>query len=207
MDTWVIYALVANVDLRIRYIGYSTMPRVRLLQHLSKARNGDGRRVHDWIRAKEAEGQNIQMLTLQTGTGDGWAAVERQWIAAFRGALLNISEGGGTPMIPVASRKRAGEKLKKRVFSDEHRARISEANRGRKRPDNADRNRAIAAVLKGRPLQISDTERTRRSEFAKGNGPRTKKVWAERTEAQRAEISQRASAQMQKVWEKRRATP
>lgn len=206
MDAWIIYGLVASLDLRIRYVGYSKSPHVRLLQHLSKARNGDGRRVYDWIRSKEADGQSIKMLVLQTGSSEGWKIAEKQWIAALRGTLLNLSEGGGVPSIPAASRKSAGQKLKSRVFSEQHRARISEANRGRKRPDVVARNAATKGYLSG-PMNLSETERARRSLVAKtALAEAARQARLNRTEADRKEIAQRARDQMKRVWGERLAS-
>lgn len=207
IEAWFIYGLREIGTTTVRYVGFTRSPRNRLNQHLSVARcNKKRRRVYDWIRSVWAAESTIEMIILESGSGPRWKEAECRWISEFAGnSLFNMSAGGGSPAIPPESRARAGDKLKTRIFTAEHRARISEANRGRKRPDLADRNRSRMGIPTG-PMNISDEERARRSRVGKLIGMRAAElVWGKMTPECRAEYSSRASEQMKKIWAQRKS--
>lgn len=199
---WVIYGLRSGEGKPIRYVGYTTDPDERLRQHVSAGRCGNkDLLVCRWVAALLAKGITPQMVILERGTGDGWQDAERRHIAS-RKRLLNVSEGGNQPAIPAASRKRAGEKLRTRVFTEEHRRRISDAKRGLKRPDIAERNRTwLAERLRGKKMNLSAEERERR----RLSIPNPAKAWREMAPEERQRRSEMAREQMKRVWAERRA--
>lgn len=198
---WVIYGLAEEGAGRVRYVGYSKNHNRRLRDHISAAATGKRRPVYDWIRSLAEKGKRPVMLILESGVGDGWKQAERRWISSFSG-LFNLSAGGDLPYIPAESRKRAAEKLKSRVFTEEHKKRISAAKIGTKRPDNAARNKIISQGNFGKPMILSEAERIRRKEAALMlRGAR----WKNMTPEQRAQVSKAASEQMKRVWAERRS--
>jgi hypothetical protein len=146
------------------------------------------------------------MFVIEHGTGELRFERERLWIAycKWRGFdLLNATDGTGALVSPDA-RKRAGIKLKDRIFSPLHRQRISEARRGKPRKDAAaiaERNRAMGPHLRGKKLKISDEEREARRERGKVQGPiNSQKRWSKMSEEDRSELSKKAKEQVSNVW-------
>lgn len=172
-EAWFIYALVSPNSGAVRYVGFSRKPKERLRRHIAKGREESPRYpVHRWVAALIARGQVPIMQILEQGAGTSdWKEAERRLIAAHASSkLLNVSPGGQEAVVPKESRERAREKLKLRVFSDEHRRKISEAKRGVPRSDAdavRERLRAVCAANKGKKMNLSDAERARRSEMAR----------------------------------------
>ena len=203
MEDWFIYGLRLNGS-EIRYIGATRSLEKRAREHLYDA-FGRGKKhpVQQWIRSLPTDSV-IEVVCLESGAGDGRDLAERRWISSLRMSsprrLLNVLDGG-LAFVPPAARKQAGEKLKGRYFSPEHRRRISEAKKGCKRPDVAARNIALGPRLKGKKLNITPEERIRRSE-------RGRKVIAKLrqnlTDDQRRIIAEKASRQMIAEWQRRR---
>lgn len=203
--TWCIYVLADPRDGLVRYVGFTVNAKKRLKQHIYHARSGQNRWPSgNWIRKLLAAGVEPAMQIIETGSGD-WTGREQFHIARLRSAgcdLLNVNDGGHFNPPPEA-RKRAAEKLRTRVFTPEHRRKISEAGIGRKRPDTAERNKLMADSLKGKPLRISDEERDRRRQFGKLVGrENARKRWSI-SEAKMAEVKERASEQMRLQWQAR----
>lgn len=206
-DNWFVYGLVASDSDVIRYVGYTKNPHNRRLQHLSKAKlRQRNYPLYDWIRSLINREVELRMIILSAGSGSDWQQTERDWIVKLqKNKLFNISPGGYAAVISPDSRKRAGEKLKTRIFSDLHRARISLGKTGLKRPDNAARNKYSGDSLRGKKLNISEQERARRRDAAKKNGAKiAKNMWVNMSAEERKRRSEFASAQMKRVWEERR---
>lgn len=201
---WVIYGLHSG-DGVIRYVGYTQCLSDRLNQHRSAARNGKEYRLYRWYRACDRLGRTVEATLLEQGCGD-WEVAERHWIEALKtNRLLNVADGGmHIPPVPSEARARAAEKLKARVFTEEHRRRISAAKRGKKRPDNAERNRAMAERLRGKKMNLSNAERERRAEHGRKSGAWVAAHWQALPPEERARRSELARVQMRAVWEKRR---
>ncbi len=202
---WFIYGLRSSPDIRIRYVGYTTSPHERRLQHLSAARCGRTTRVYNWIRKCVSAGRTIEMVIIESGDGDGWKDAERNAIASIPD-LLNLSVGGSVPAIPSDARRRAGDKLKTRIFTEDHRRRISESKIGVRRPDIADRNRTwLADLHRGKKMILSDSERSRRSasgkHFGHVNGTR---YWKTVSPDEMKRRRQQSSDQMKRVWAERK---
>jgi hypothetical protein len=104
--------------------------------------------------------------------------------------------------VSTEARQRAGEKLKGRQFSPDHRRRISEAKTGMKRPDIAERNSRSGEWLRGRKLVISKQERQRRREAGK-LAVANLRNWQSITDKEKDAISNEARIKMKKVWSQR----
>lgn len=164
---WTIYGLHDPRTGAIRYVGFTTAtPAKRLKGHISHALTDRRLPVHRWIAKLLRLGLFPFVSELEHGEGE-WESRERWWIAHFRLInldMLNVGDGGEFS-VPDEARKRAGAKLKNRYFSPEHRARISAAKMGCKRPDVIIRNRTTQpALLRGKTLNLTDAERARRAE-------------------------------------------
>lgn len=203
---WFIYGLTAPESSRIRYVGFTRNPHNRRLQHISKARNMARHPLYDWVRSLLRRGEELRMVILQEGRGEGWQQAEQEWIGEFlKTGLFNISPGGEIPAIPPESRKRAGEKLRTRIFTPEHRARISESKKGKPRPDFAERNRASAHLRVGKKMSYTEAGMAAKREHGRKMGTANgRKKWDSMTLEERERVSQRASEQMKRVWAERK---
>lgn len=165
MRTWVIYALSDPRTAVVRYIGVTFRPKVRLNEHLSRARKG-GRTHRDyWIRSLLSRGLAPEICTIDTGTGD-WRAAERRWIAHHRVTLVNHTDGGeGTPgyvptpeLLAKWSEMRRGRKYSPgrippmlgKTHGSEARSRIARASTGR--VQTAEARAKVGAARRGKPL-------------------------------------------------------
>lgn len=138
---WVIYGLCCPLTNVVRYVGVTTDLARRLRRHLSSRQLARQTPVYEWLRLLAKGGLRPTLRVLEQGDAlRDWREAERRWIARLPD-LLNVLRGGQCACIPPASRKAAGEKLRGRVFSKEHRAKISAAKRGVPRPDNVERNK------------------------------------------------------------------
>lgn len=208
MSGWFIYGL-ADVSGRIRYVGYSMDANKRYLAHMKKARGALRLPVYDWIRSVVAAGELPRLVVLETGSGEGWKVAERAWIAYFgRANLLNMTDGGDASSITADARKRAGEKMRGKPLSPEHRKKISDAKRGKPRKDAekiAEIGRRAALAMRGTKLNISDDERKARSARARSSSSALHEARrASMTPERVADISRRASEQMKRVWMERK---
>ena len=131
-----IYALIDPRDSRIRYIGKSTNPKKRLGVHLRDS--GNCHRVA-WIQSLLKVGMVPQLAIMEEVAADAdWQERERFWIQMHRSAGCDLTNGtdggdGGDTGNGLPERRRINsESLKGRVFTEEHRRRLSEAGRGRR---------------------------------------------------------------------------
>jgi hypothetical protein len=105
---WSIYVLKCPRTRAVRYVGFTSQrPERRLQHHLSDALKSPRENYrHSWIMSLVSIGLMPVMEVIERGTGDGWADVERRWIASYRARsarLVNGTDGGdgvigwGTP--------------------------------------------------------------------------------------------------------------
>ncbi len=89
-----IYALVDPDDSTVRYIGKTSYPRRRLVEHVKARQRNYG--LVAWVRALTKIGKAPLMWMLQTTTRERWQAAEKAWIRLARrhGDLFNIEDGG-----------------------------------------------------------------------------------------------------------------
>jgi len=182
-----IYGLHLKESTRIRYVGQTVNPSLRLTRHKTDALH-DSRHAHfpvyRWIRK---HGPNrIQMTILEVTSLDEVDKAERAWIAKFRQEgtrLLNISEGGSAPARGVSpsaeTRKKISLALKGIKRSPETRAKMSQARKGTRMTDSAHANHLKAHRSREFKAKMRD-------------------IHAARTPEQRTKIAL-------KIWESRRA--
>jgi group I intron endonuclease len=156
-----IYLLRQPGDLAIRYIGKSAKPKKRLWEHITEARSGEKCHRSNWLRKLLAAGERPILEIIEQATVETWTEREQYWIAFYRAEgcrLVNATDGGeGTLGL---------------VPSEEHRARISEANRGR---SHSPETRAkMGAAHKGKI--VSAETRAKISEETKSRVARPKAV-------------------------------
>lgn len=202
---WEIYVLKEPSSGRVRYVGFSKNAQKRLKRHLQSAlRQNLEYPICRWIRKLDFMNLIPSLEIIERGRGE-WESREKFWIAYYREKeldLLNVQAGGG--VVPQESRERAAEKLKTRVFTIEHRQKISESKTGVPRPDAkavAEIGRNAAKNNRGKKMDLSVTERQRRADRCRGLGGAR---WANVTPEQRVEISKAASEQMKRVWAERK---
>lgn len=225
--TWFVYALTDPGTHEVRYVGYTSKTvRERLAGHLASSRS-HGRNydipIYRWIRALAARGERPGVIVLEAGNGD-WREREREHIARQRAAqgrrLLNVSAGGEGADVPPESRERARQKLRLRVFSSDHRARISQAKRGRPRPDmrgndfgRANYGKKMATLTeRGREARRESMKRLRASpDWRTSATPQEleawrkrvregmRRVWAQRSPDARAKIMRAVNAHRRRV--------
>lgn len=211
-QAWVIYGLHEAGCTKIMYVGFSTRPRRRLTEHRWNAmRHGYKCPVHRWMCHIMRAGRKVEMTILERGIGD-WKAAEQKWVAYYgRPNLLNATDGGdGFPDVPEESRLRAGEKLRLRTLSAEHRLRISKAKKGCKRPDAAkyiedymrrlDPEQVSANAKRARSCVTPDGERSLKAALTRGRRNR----WANLTPEKRAAYAVRVSESMRAIWAARK---
>ena len=99
MSSWVIYTLSDPREPEaVRYVGITHQKLgSRLACHLHCARTGNNNHRHNWLRKLLADGVVPLMVVIDSGTGDGWGAVESWWIQWYRNRgfnLTNATDGG-----------------------------------------------------------------------------------------------------------------
>lgn len=135
---FVIYGLCDPYDMELRYIGKAKDPVRRYYLHLCDSQLRRKSHRNNWIKWLLNSGEKPVLVTLDTGVrGEEWQDRERFWIRFAKGAgccLTNATDGGDGLSNPSAeTRFKCGSsnRGKRMNFTEEHRARIAEANRDR----------------------------------------------------------------------------
>ena len=91
-----IYSLVSSDEPdRVRYIGKSDTPNVRLKKHIQESKRIDSTHKHKWINKKISEGYTINMKILKIVEHKFWEDAEIFFINAFSDCdLTNFANGG-----------------------------------------------------------------------------------------------------------------
>lgn len=144
-DTVFIYALNDPTTGRCRYVGKSVAPKDRLRGHIRRL--GEGRsHKNNWVKKLRARGLKPVLEILDEVPQTEWQFWEREYIRVFRAIgidLLNVSDGGESPP-PITEELR--EKLRRKVFTAEHRANISAAKQGCSRTISDDTKNKMSAT-------------------------------------------------------------
>lgn len=137
-----------------RYIGKSDSPHERFKRHMHDA--SDIRKAR-WIKAMGQRGFTPTLQILQVVPFDAWQIWERHWIEAaeLSGASLTNSTAGGIG--PLSPSQESREKMRAakvgRKQTEEHRAKVSEALRGKAKPRRSEaHSAAISAACRGRQI-------------------------------------------------------
>ncbi len=99
---WSIYTLKHPRTNEIRYIGWTNTPvATRLRNHVMESVKSQNTHKQRWVFSLVKIGLHPAIEVIESGSGDGWAAAERRWIAFHRAngtRLVNGTDGGdGSP--------------------------------------------------------------------------------------------------------------
>lgn len=148
-NNYFIYSLKDPISQEIRYIGFTTKTlKYRLLKHIDNAKyNKHNKHLCNWILKYLKLDLKPIIELVEICNKDTWIEKEKYWIKYYPN-LLNISEGGDKIIvnhteetkqklrlqkIGIKPSKETLEKrsksLKGRVFSEEHKLKLSESNK------------------------------------------------------------------------------
>lgn len=149
-----IYGLVDPRSQMIRYVGKANNVWQRLARHLEPRQLADGSHRANWLRSLVNQGLVPDVVILEEVDEDQWQERERAWIAHYRDAgfdLTNGTDGGdGVHNPSVWARLRNGLARRGRQMAEEQRTKISARLRGRSFTDEHRSNLSKAAT--GRQL-------------------------------------------------------
>lgn len=161
---WRIYGLKDPRNLQIRYVGVVISERARLARHIGEARRGKCK-THkcNWIRSILSDGLLPIEITLEEGCGDSWREAECRWIEEIGKIYpLTNATAGGLGSVGFKHSEETKEKISKAKsnpseetrkllghrkgikLSDDHRLKISDSLRGKKRPNVVVRKRSFS---------------------------------------------------------------
>ncbi len=98
-----IYVLVDPRDRTVRYVGKTTMPRVRFYHHTKRKRpeKHHNSALRAWIKRLGRKRLQPRMYVIETVSDieHSWTVAERGWIHYYRsqGHIFNIEDGGPSP--------------------------------------------------------------------------------------------------------------
>ena len=208
-----IYALVAKRrPTEIRYVGRvaEENPDGRLRSHLREANRGGSTHKNNWIRKVLADGDEVMVITLESGlTWEESSRREVQYIAHYRELgykLTNMTNGGeGTTgrILSPESRNKIRVANSKRVVSVETREKLRVINTGKVLSDETK-----AKMSKPRTDEHKNNIRKAaldRSEETKEKmrGPRPNRVGEKRSDETRRRISENRK----EYWRQRKKIP
>jgi len=132
----------------VRYVGKTIRSlRERMYAHMFHARHDKKRPLYLWMRKLIRQGVVPEIRVIELTSESDWPLREQHWIAHFRrqadSKLLNLTDGGESNLnwIPSkATRRKISISNKGKIgywrgktMSNEHRAKIGDAQRGRKK--------------------------------------------------------------------------
>lgn len=118
-----IYALVDPFSLQVKYIGQTRNLRKRMILHVSAKEVNANYPKAIWVRELLLRGRKPAVKVLDYASSLDWKEKEMLWISIFRKSsteLLNVTDGGYG--------------LKGCTFTQEHRMRLSQSTKGKKKP-------------------------------------------------------------------------
>lgn len=139
-----------------RYVGMSTRPHVRALEHARRRLWFHGLRIIEWVPV-----------------GVRWQEREKYWVRYYGRfcKLENLTQGGGATIVKSdESKQRFRAKMLGRKHSPETRANLLLASHRRTPEQRAAINAKISQAKKGRSPRLSESERLRRSLHFKAQG-------------------------------------
>jgi hypothetical protein len=182
---WVVYVLIDPRDDLIRYVGVTVRSkRLRMNEHLSKARKGGQSYRDSWLRQLLDLKLKPKLQVIETVDESEWEAAEKRWIKHFKDAgarLTNLTDGGeGNPgYVPTPELRakwsaiRKGKKYppgrKGAMLGKNHdifaRAKISAAGIGRRHTDES--KAKLSAAHKGKVLSQEHKAKLRAAKHGK----------------------------------------
>ena len=126
-----IYALVDPRDANVRYIGRSFVPEDRYKRHLI-----DKSETHKtrWIRQLKSVGLQPELKILDVVSEQQWSDAERQWMSKYKDLTNSCAGGYGILCPSTETRMKMRNKKLGQKQTKEHRARVSAAHKGKKKP-------------------------------------------------------------------------
>ncbi len=141
MEMTFIYGLY-DPDGKLRYIGKSNNPKLRLMEHISNAKRGANNYKAVWIRKLLKQGIVPTIRVLEQVPVRDWEKLEIEWIEKSRQNgenLVNLSNGGngshGRTLTDVHKMKigKALTGMKRGPHSEDHKRKLSKLNKGKSR--------------------------------------------------------------------------
>ena len=161
------------------YIGKSNNPERRLVSHFNEDKRHNYCKF-EWLKKLRSLGLRPELLILERVSDKRWRDSEQFWISYFNfigSDLVNLAAGGDGPSsLSLESRVKMSRSLIGRIFTEEHKQKISSANKGR--VNGSERNANISKALKasyalnGHPM--SGTKRTNETKFKIGESRKGK---------------------------------
>jgi group I intron endonuclease len=153
MKTIFIYALLDPLNGRVRYIGKSIRPELRLQNHMNEVSNCH--RSH-WLQSLKKQGIKPEMRILEAIKPEqSWQERERFWIAIGKNLgwpLTNNTNGGdGVEGLPEETRKKMAQTWIGRKHKPETIAKLKEIRKG-KSYHTAEGRRKVSEKMKGREI-------------------------------------------------------
>jgi hypothetical protein len=126
-----IYALVDPRDANVRYIGRSFVPEDRYKRHLI-----DKSETHKtrWIKQLKSVGLQPELKILDVVSEQQWSDAERQWMSKYKDLTNSCAGGYGILCPSTETRMKMRNKKLGRKLTEEHRAKVSVAHKGKKKP-------------------------------------------------------------------------
>jgi hypothetical protein len=137
--TTFIYGLCDPTTEQLRYVGMSKHPTERRYQHVCASHLTKSCHKNHWIKSLLSKGLRPEVFVIEEVPSSRWQEAERFWIAYFRSIGANLTNstigGDGAGEMSAETRKKIGDSCrgKQRMFSETHRANLTEALRARRR--------------------------------------------------------------------------
>ena len=175
MNTTFIYTLLDPRTHAVRYVGKSDRPHKRWISHCNGYYELKSMK-NSWIQSLATQGLRPELVVIEETTVDQWEDRERYWIAYYRQAgcdLTNGTEGGiGAYKLHPDARRRISDSNRGKKRSPEAITKTANAHRGRKRtPETIAKMRAAMLGKKLSPFQV---ERIRASHIGHGPSPQAR---------------------------------
>lgn len=156
-----IYTLCHPITKEVRYIGKAQNIDRRYQLHLCTSSLKVKTKKNSWIVSLAKQGLKPDLQILDEVPEMGWQFWERYWISQFKTwgfKLTNGTDGGD------------GTNLKNRIFSQEHRRKLSNALKGKKPSPETRKKQALAKIGTKHNLgtKYTDEQRKRVSDAHKG---------------------------------------
>lgn len=167
-NTTFIYGLVDPRTGHVRYVGKSHNPKNRLQNHLTPRQLKSKSHKNSWLRGLLDSGYKPRLVLLEEVNESKWQEAERRWIVYYRSLP-------GYP--PLTNGTSGGDGIDKGTkFGDETRKKLSEMRRGKKMPPFTDEHRRkISEANKAAWQNFSEEDRNKRLKSLRDN-PKPKKV-------------------------------
>lgn len=126
-----IYALIDPRDANVRYVGRSFVPEDRYKKHLKDKTDTHKTR---WIKQLEDARLQPELKILDVVQEQQWSNAERQWMSKYENLTNSCAGGHGVLRPSKETRLKMSSKKLGGKQTEEHRAKVSVALKGKKKP-------------------------------------------------------------------------